>query len=106
MPNHRSSQSSDKGKNKETFYIYRVETNLGIMITIYDKDVIEKKLIEGLRFNDTCTSEEVRDITKGVVSITFYGEKAVKLGIDLGYVHPEAVRKLNNVPIAMFIKTY
>mgnify|MGYP000698699427 CR=1 FL=1 len=76
------------------------------MISIYDKEVIEDELISGLKFNDKCDINDIENLVKGVVSITFYGKEAVNLGIKLGYIHPEAVRKLNNVPVAMFIKTY
>jgi hypothetical protein len=77
-----------------------------MMVSIYDEDVIINKKIKEAKYNRKCSIEEIKNIIRGAVSITFYGESAVKVGIKLGYIHPEAVKKLKGVKVAMFIKTY
>lgn len=96
----------DKGIHEIVFYVYRIKTELGEMISIYDLEVIDDELIKGLRHNDICRLKDINKLVKRAVSITFYGHIAVQTGIQLGYIHPAAVKKLNDVPVAMFIKTY
>ena len=88
------------------FYIYEMNTEMGLMINIYDKEVIESNLIEGLKYNRMCGEKDIKRIMLSAVSLTFYGERAVSLGVSLGYVHPEAVKKLKGVKVAMFIRTF
>lgn len=102
----RKSGVSEKKKeeNGRTYYVYEISTEMGLMINIYDKEVIELELIEGLRYNRKCTEEDIKEIMIHAVSLTFYGDKAVNLGVSLGYIHPEAIKELKGVKIAMFIR--
>lgn len=91
-------------KEEKRFYVYEVDTELGLMVYVYDKEVIEENLIEGLKYNRECSSSDIEALAAAALSLTFYGEKAVELGISLGYIHPEAVTELNGVKVAMFMR--
>ena len=90
----------------DSYYIREVVTNIGIMISIYDEDVVQNKKFRDAKYSERCDAEKVKSKIRGAVSVTFYGDSAVKMGIELGYVHPEAVTLLEGVKVAMFIKTY
>jgi hypothetical protein len=89
-----------------SYYVHEVVTNIGVMISIYDEDVVLNKRFKDIRFSEKCDIEKVKSKIRGAVSVTFYGESAVEMGIELGYIHPEAVTSLRGVKVAMFIKTY
>jgi hypothetical protein len=98
-------KGSGRGEDKP-FYVYDVSTEMGRMVYIYDREIIENRLIRDARYNKVCSEDEAAEIVKGAVSLTFYGERAVRLGISLGYIHPEAVGYLNGVRVAMYMRMY
>lgn len=93
-------------EGKNLYYIYEYQTDLGLMVNIIDKIVIDKQLIKGLKYNKVCDESSIITIIKEAVSLSFYGEGAVEMGVSLGFVHPAAVKKLNGVKVAMFYRIY
>ncbi len=90
------------------FYVSeRSNPQYGIFLTIYDKEVIEgDTFLKGESYNYEMNEEELAKKLKTASSIIFYGDKAVKLGIKLKYIHPYAVGEQEGVKTAIFIKTY
>lgn len=100
-----SRESRDKEENNDrVYYVYEMNTEMGLMLNIYDKEVIESNLIKGLRYNKEYKEKDIKEIIIHAVSLTFYGDKAVSLGISLGYIHPEAIKELKGVKVAMFMR--
>ena len=95
-----------KAGEEKPFYIYDVATEMGRMVYIYDREIVENRLIKDVKYSRACSEREIAEIARGAVSLTFYGDRAVKLGIDLGYIHPEAVGYLNGVRVAMYMRMY
>jgi len=80
-----------------------------ILLTICDDEVIGKKLEEGKKQLDLSadffkgerkTEEEVKQLIKKAVFLNLNGEKAVALGVELGFVDPENILFISNVPHA------
>jgi hypothetical protein len=92
----------------EEYYLdIRENTQFGVFISIFDKEVIEKEtVLKGARYNKVLSGHEIKRILSNAVSIIFYGDKAVKLGIILKYVHPEAIAINKGIKTAIYIKTF
>ena len=90
------------------FYINtRRNSEYGVFITIADVDVVENKLfLKKIAYDRIVRESELEEKLKTAISIIFYGENAVELGIRLKYIHPEAVQYQEGVKTAIYIKTF
>ena len=93
---------------KERYYLdIRNNPEYGVFITIYDKETLEgDTFLKGSKYTKISRGEELVEDLKRAVSIIFYGEKAVKLGVLLKYIHPEAVGIQKGVKTAIYIRTF
>ena len=100
-------KTGDKLK-KTMFYLdIRENPEYGVFITVYDKEVIEgETFLKGRRYTKLSSGDDLIQELMNAVSIIFYGEKAVELGIALKYIHPEAVGFQKGVKTAIFIRTF
>ena len=58
-----------------------------------------------MKYDKIVMDGNIEDILKVAVSVIFYGDEAVELGIKLRYIHPEAVGWQKGVKTAIYIKT-
>ena len=100
-----------KNKNlKDMFYIdLRVNPEYGRFLTVYDIDIVDKhpyfKKINKSSTGRVVNLDELIEILKEAVSIIFYGEKSINIGIKHRYIHPEAVGSQMGVKTAIYIRT-
>lgn len=91
----------------EYYLDIKENVQFGTFINIYDKETIERKpAIENLKTSRKTNGHELKKILKNAVSIIFYGDNAVKLGIYLKYIHPEAVGENKGIKTAIYIRTF
>ncbi len=90
------------------FYLdIRKNPEYGVFITVYDKEVLEgETFLKGRGYTKVSSGDDLIQELMTAVSIIFYGEKAVELGIALKYIHPEAVGFQKGVKTAIFIRTF
>ena len=100
-------KQGDKLRKAEFYLDIRNNPEYGVFITVYDKEVIEgNTFLRGRRYNKISSGEELIEELREAVSIIFYGEKAVELGIFLKYIHPDAVGEQKGVRTAIYIRTF
>ena len=95
-------------KLPKKFYIsIRRNPDYGIFVTIADIDVVKKHtFLKNMNYDKIVMDVDAKDILKTAVSIIFYGDNAIELGIKLKYVHPDAVGWQKGVKTAIYIKTF
>ncbi|MFQ5871099.1 MAG: DUF424 family protein [Candidatus Geothermarchaeales archaeon] len=73
---------------------------------VYDRELIEEKdaVFSGKKVDHQCSAEELSTLIGGCSSVNLYGRKAVRRGIEEGYVHPDSVGEVNGIPTAMYIR--
>ena len=93
---------------KTEFYLdIKRNPEYGIFLTVYDKEVLEgDTFLKGKEYTKISKGEELIRELRDAVSIIFYGEKAVELGVILKYVHPEAVGVQKGIKTAIYIMTF
>ncbi len=97
----------DKLRKAEFYLDIRENPEYGVFITVYDKEVIEgDTFLKGKGYTKVSSGEDLINELRGAVSIIFYGEKAVELGISLKYIHPDAVGEQKGVRTAIYIRTF
>ncbi|MEM4519945.1 MAG: DUF424 family protein [Sulfolobales archaeon] len=83
------------------------------VLAVCDEEVLGKVLREGDIVLDVSNDffngfkthvDDVPHLLEGVTSAMLVGENTVKKAIDAGYVHPEAVLRVNQVPYAYLVK--
>ncbi len=90
------------------YYIDIKHHYYGKFVTIYDREVIEgDTFLKNKEYVEKSDDENyIRALIKDCVSIIFYGDNAVKLGVKLGYIHPEGVGVQKGVKVAIYIRTW
>lgn len=97
-------------------YIYikiHYEGGNPVVLAACDEDLIGKVMKEGDIILDVSVDffkgfkvqvDELPQYLESVMSAILIGENVVSKAIKSGYVHPETVLRVNNVPYAHFIK--
>ncbi len=88
------------------FLVYVNKRGNDFYLFIYDREIVlnEKSKFHGMKFNLSCSADELNELLGKSTSINFFGEKSVKKGVEEGYIHPESITEINGVPCAIFIK--
>ncbi|MFQ5951516.1 MAG: DUF424 family protein [Candidatus Geothermarchaeales archaeon] len=73
---------------------------------VYDRELIvgEAAVFSGKKVDHECSAEELSTLIGGCSSVNLYGRKAVRRGVEEGFVHPDSVGEVNGVPTAMYIR--
>lgn len=98
--------SRSNERSGKDFLVYVARRGGEVFIFVYDREVVEDRRSRFYKVKVTkeCDEEELKELMKQSISINFFGRKAVKKGIDEGYVHPEGVTSVDGVPCAISIK--
>lgn len=77
-----------------------------MFLFIYDRELIEDGWLKPSKAKHCikCSSDELDKLLFNSISINFFGEKAVKKGLEKGLVHPDGISEINGVPCAIFIR--
>lgn len=84
-----------------------------VVLAVCDEEVLGKVLREGEVVLDVSREffngfkthvDDIPYLLEGVTSAVLVGDNVVKKAIEAGYIHPEAVLTVCNVPYAYFVK--
>ena len=96
-----------KSLPKKFYMNIRENPDYGIFMMIADVDAVENNMfLKKIFYDEIVRDDELEEKLKTAVSIIFYGENAVGLGIRLKYIHPKAVQYQKGVKTAIYIKTF
>jgi len=94
-------------------YVNLKKVGRNVLLAICDSEVLGKTLREGKIvfhvkeefYNGGCVSvEEAVDMIKNSTIVNMVGKCCVEKAIQRGYVHPQAVLKIEGVPHAQIVK--